>query len=37
MGALRELTWGWRKTVDEAVAGTEEVYGLYSRHRSRLA
>ena len=24
MGALRELTWGRRKTVDAAVAGTEE-------------
>ena len=24
MGALRELTWGRRKTVDDAVAGTEE-------------
>jgi basic amino acid/polyamine antiporter, APA family len=24
MGALRELTWGRRKTVDEAVAGTQE-------------
>jgi APA family basic amino acid/polyamine antiporter len=25
MSALRELTWGRRKTVDEAVAGTQEV------------
>jgi basic amino acid/polyamine antiporter, APA family len=24
MGALRELTWGRRKTVDDALAGTEE-------------
>jgi basic amino acid/polyamine antiporter, APA family len=36
MGALRELTWGRRKSVDDAVAGTEEEGFTLKRELSAL-
>jgi basic amino acid/polyamine antiporter, APA family len=36
VGALRELTWGRRKTVDQAVAGTEEEGFRLRRELSAL-
>ena len=36
MGALRELTWGRRRTVDETLAGAEEEGFTLKRELSAL-